>query len=107
MSSLSHSMVWRTSIAALVTTASSVNGPRVMTKPPTWVERWRGKPTSSSASSQAAARREPGGSSKPRSAATSAKDSLSAPHVAFASPAVMSSESPRARPTSRMALLSR
>ena len=77
MSSLSHSMVWRSSIAAFVTIASSVSGPRVMTKPPTWVERWRGKPVSSSASSQAMRRRESGRRFVALcSAATSASDAV-------------------------------
>ena len=46
-SSLSHSMTVRSSIAAFSIGTSSDNGPRVITKPPTCCERWRGKPTSS------------------------------------------------------------
>ena len=57
MSSLSHSRTVRPSMAALVTTASSTSGPRVMTKPPTWVATWRGKSRISSVSSSAMARR--------------------------------------------------
>ena len=47
MSSLSHSMKVRSSIAALPTGTTSTSGPRVSTKPPTCWERWRGKPISS------------------------------------------------------------
>ena len=52
-SSLSHSMTVRSSIAAFSIGTSSDNGPRVITKPPTCCERWRGKPTSCAARSSA------------------------------------------------------
>ena len=42
-SSLSHSMRVRSAIAAFSIGTSSDNGPRVMTKPPTCCDRWRGK----------------------------------------------------------------
>ena len=55
MSSLSHSMKVRSSIAALPTGTTSTSGPRVKTKPPTCCDRWRGKPISSCASSSTVA----------------------------------------------------
>ncbi|GAV36890.1 hypothetical protein ROTAS13_04579 [Roseomonas sp. TAS13] len=103
MSSLSHSSVVRPSMAARVTTASSVSGPFVMTKPPTWVERCRGKPTSSPASCSAQARRRSASGSSPCSRAISAKLACSNPQAPFASRAVMSSLSPIALPASRIA----
>ena len=51
-SSLSHSTTVRSSMAAFSMGTSSSSGPRVMTKPPTCWERWRGKPMSSAASSR-------------------------------------------------------
>ena len=51
-SSLSHSITVRSSMAAFSMGTSSSSGPRVMTKPPTCWERWRGKPMSSAASSR-------------------------------------------------------
>ena len=104
MSSLSHSSTVRPSIAALPTTASSTSGPRVMTKPPTWVARWRGKPWSSSASCSAIAKR-PSGRPSPSPSAISASDrSPPGPQDALASLAVTSSDRPIALPTSRTAL---
>ena len=50
MSSLSHSMKVRSSMAALPIGTVSSSGPRVSTKPPTCWERWRGKPIRSLAS---------------------------------------------------------
>ena len=47
MSSLSHSMKVRSSMAALPIGTVSSSRPRVSTKPPTCWERWRGKPSSS------------------------------------------------------------
>jgi len=44
MSSLSHSMKVRSSMAALPIGTVSSRRPRVSTKPPTMLERWRGKP---------------------------------------------------------------
>ena len=49
-SSLSHSTKVRSSIAALPIGTTSSSRLRVMTKPPTCCERWRGKPTISRAS---------------------------------------------------------
>ena len=46
-SSLSHSIMVRSSIAAFSIGTSSSSRPRVMTKPPTCCDRWRGKPMSS------------------------------------------------------------
>ena len=57
MSSLSHSMKVRSSIAALPIGTVSSSGARVSTKPPTCCERWRGKPISSSARSDGLADR--------------------------------------------------
>ena len=51
-SSLSHSMTVRSAMAAFSIGTSSHKRPRVMTKPPTCWERWRGKPISSPASSR-------------------------------------------------------
>ena len=53
MSSLSHSMKVRSSMAALPIGTVSSSGSRVSTKPPTCWERWRGKPIRSSASATA------------------------------------------------------
>ena len=53
MSSLSHSMKVRSSIAALPIGTVSSSRSRVRTKPPTCCERWRGKPMSSLARSTA------------------------------------------------------
>ena len=53
MSSLSHSIMVRSSIAALAIGTSSHSAPLVMTKPPGCCDRWRGKPTSSRASARA------------------------------------------------------
>ncbi len=53
MSSFSHWTTVRSFIEAFSTGTSSVSGPLVMTKPPTWIERWRGKPSISSASCSA------------------------------------------------------
>ena len=49
-SSLSHSTQVRSAIAAFSIGTTSSSRPRVMTKPPTCWERWRGKPISSRAS---------------------------------------------------------
>ncbi len=56
-SSLSHSMTVRSSIAAFSIGTTSSSRARVMTKPPTCWERWRGKPISSRASAIALASR--------------------------------------------------
>ena len=53
MSSLSHSMKVRSSMAALPMGTVSSSRPRVSTKPPTCWERWRGKPMICMASSTA------------------------------------------------------
>ena len=50
-SSLSHWTIVRPGMAAGSMGTVSQSGRRVMTNPPTWMERWRGKPTRSRASS--------------------------------------------------------
>src|SRR5690606_35619729 len=57
MSSLSHSMVVRSFMAALTIGHSSDSGPRVMTKPPTCWDRWRGRRISSPERASAQAER--------------------------------------------------
>ena len=63
ISSLSHSMKVRSSMAALPIGTTSDSGPRVSTKPPTCWERWRGKPISSCVSSSTRASSGSAGSS--------------------------------------------
>ena len=92
-------------MAALVTTASSISGPRVMTKPPTWVAAWRGKSRISSVSSSAMAEAGVGGV-EPLGRGQRRQPHLvrPGPSCALASRAVTSSERPMALPTSRTAL---
>ncbi|CAM4528914.1 hypothetical protein COEX109129_42525 [Corallococcus exiguus] len=47
MSSFSHWMTVRPGIAAFSTGTRSTSGSRVITKPPTWMDRCRGTPSSS------------------------------------------------------------
>ena len=91
-SSLSHSMTVRSSIAAFSIGTSSSSGPRVMTKPPTCCDRWRGKPISSCARSSA--RRSVGSAgSRPTSRTCALLDRrrVPQPHTVPASAAVTSS----------------
>ena len=91
-----------------VTMASSVSGPRVMTKPPTWVARWRGKPMQ--LLGQLAGHAEAavaGGFEALAPPPPPRATGRSAPQARLGQPAVMSSERPIALPTSRIALRSR
>ncbi len=94
----------RPGMAALDTMANSTSGPRVMTKPPTWVARWRGKPWRSSASPSAIKRRRSERSNPSPAAISASGRSPPGPQDALASRAVTSSDSPIALPTSRTAL---
>ena len=107
MSSLSHSMKVRSFIAALPIGTVSSSRRLVSTKPPTCCERWRGKPSSSVARSTA--RRISGlvGSRPAWRMCSSGTPSPQLPQTVPASAAVMSSVSPSALPTSRMALRGR
>src|SRR6266403_1056672 len=79
-SSLSHSMKVRSAIAAFSIGTSSDNGPRVITKPPTCCDRWRGKPISSLARSSARRRLRSRGSSPASRTRASAIPSFGQPH---------------------------
>ena len=82
-SSLSHSMTVRSSIAAFSIGTSSSSGPRVMTKPPTCCDRWRGKPISAPASSSARRRsRSAGSSPASRTRSSRSRSLVPAPHHA-------------------------
>src|SRR5215211_3055572 len=73
-SSLSHSTTVRSSMAAFSIGTTSSRRVRVMTKPPTCWERWRGKPISSSASAITRVRRGSEASSPTRRAAAAIGD---------------------------------
>ena len=107
-SSLSHSMTVRSSIAAFSIGTISSSRLRVMTKPPTCCDRWRGKPISSSASMQHLLEPRIGGieAGAARFVFVDAAPSTS-PRACSASAPIVSSDSPNALPTSRMALRAR
>ena len=108
MSSLSHSMKVRSSIAALPIGTISSSRPRVSTKPPTCCERWRGKPSSRVAKSTRAADHRIVGIEPGLADMRSSRD-VAAPAAPLrrGERAVTSSVRPSALPTSRMALRGR
>src|SRR5215471_8922774 len=104
MSSLSHSMKVRSSMAALPTGTVSSRRKRVSTKPPTCWERWRGKPISSLASATAWRIAALSGSSPAWRMFSSATSRSLMPQIVLDNAAVTSGVRPNTLPTSPMAL---
>ncbi len=103
-SSLSHWTTVRSFIAAFSTGTTSASSPWVMTKPPTWMERCRGKPSSMLGQREGPLHaRVLGTEPRLRPRARRSGCCVPASSACLASRSTWSSESPSALPTSRTA----
>ena len=103
MSSLSHSMTWRSTMLAGSIGTMSASWSLVSTNPPGCCDIWRGNPISSRASSSVMRSRRSAVLRLSASACFCSTPSADQPHTCPASAAVTSSVRPSTLPTSRTA----